>query len=211
MPPSPTTPGSITRTGADTSEEVGWPGGVEKVQLVSVKAVSPRESHLEHEQRPRDQEHRAYAATDFWGSRWRRAEMGKPSRSARGLRQSARDLRVDPQVVHGSGHNRDGNRRHTGAVLRRRSKVATLAHRDRADHQPDHDQQQQAPSHALQDTKTGDTTAKRCTMLGVVASPDLCQRRDGRFRPVRCVGRPAVRQAGDTDHHQDDTHLNRLI
>lgn len=163
--------------------------------------------------------------------------MANPSGSTRGLRQSARDLRVDPQVVHRSGHNRDGNRRHTGAVLRRRTKVATLAHRDRADRQPDHDQQQQEPSHALQDTKTGDTTAKRCIVLGIVASPDLCQRRDSRSAPSdawvvwlrRLHEVPAGRllhsarpsggadqyesddQTSDTDHHQDDTHLDRLI
>jgi hypothetical protein len=35
------------------------PGRVEKVQLVSMKAISPGQGHLEHEQSSRDQQHRA--------------------------------------------------------------------------------------------------------------------------------------------------------
>lgn|GEM_PF-4677600 len=76
------------------------------------------------------------------------------SSSARGLRQTALDLGVDTKVVQRSGHDRDSNRRHPRTILRRRTKVAPLAHRDHADRQPDHDQQPQKPSHVLQITQT---------------------------------------------------------
>jgi len=69
----------------------------------------------------------------------------RPS-SARGLRQVARDLGVDPHIVQRSGQDRDSNRRRPRAVLRWPAEVASLARRHRADRQPNHDQQPDDPN-----------------------------------------------------------------